>query len=194
MLPQIGTHDLQQRYKKCYLELSIHDKPMVGFVSGIDQEGIEIHGVGDFRTANVSILREFPEMGLVNYGGSVHILSRRPIRQWSRGFREDVFFDFCRNRKVPAFHNGMNLSAAQAVFNRVWIPVKEGLIKLREEAIISFAIDNKYWFSGNKNHQYLWRNKVCIGEVVNKRIFFFKESTLLQEEITTDLGNIHEHF
>ena len=132
-------------------------------------------------------------MGAVNFESSVHLLSRRPLRQWSRGFKQDVIYDFCRDKTASSFCTNLTLLKAEATFNRVWITPKEGLAKIRNGTMHSFAMNNSYWFSGTPKHQYVWRNKVCIGEILGKQIFYFSESSLLQEEINTDLKEVYAH-
>ena len=188
MFPKLSTHDLEQRYKNSWIQVSYRGKPTVVFVSAINSERI-VTTQGVFYSEETEIIHEFPQMGLVNFQGYVHILHRKPIRQWCRGFQYELIYDFCR--AANPFHYGVTEASVSAMFNRVWIPLNQGLPQLKEETISSFAINNKYWFSGNKQHQYVWRNKVCIGELLFGQIFFFKESSVLQEEVKTDLKELY---
>ena len=191
MLPNLSDHDLKQRYNNTYLHVRYVDQKFVGYVIQIGTELTSFRELGTFPNKELTIIREFPEMGLINFKGSVHIVARRPVRQWSRGYKSDVIQDTCRTPGVRKFHEQLTLQGAEAAFNRVWIPLVEGLNNLANENYASFAVNNKYWFSGNKEHRYLWRNRVCVGELVSNKIFFFKESTLLQEEIKTDLRELY---
>ena len=194
MLPDLSFNDLVQRYKDSYLEVSKAGVRWVDRVSAISRELIQLRESGIHDACDVSIVREFPSMGLVNFEGNVHIVSRQPLRQWCRGLKPALIFDVCRNRNVKLFHVSLNKTAADALFNRVWIPFKEGVDSLRHGVKCSFAINNKYWFSGNSKHIYVWRNKVCVGELLGNQVFFFSESSLLQEEIYTDLKGLNAHF
>ena len=194
MLPAISDQDLKQRYGGTYLKLLINETPIVSEVLWVGEHLINLSTHGEEKTKNVSIIQEFPAMGLVNYENNVHLVSRVPLRQWSRGLKKELVFDFCRNKPQSCFNLRMPLAAAEALFNRVWVSPQEGLETLRKGLTHSFAINNSYWFSGNSKHQYVWRNSVCIGEIVGKRIFFFPESSLLQEEVNTDLKDIYAHF
>ena len=193
MFPNLSTHDLQQRYLHTYLKINISGKISVDFVVSIDSEILVLKWAGPFSVKRVTITQEFPSMGLVNFNDCVHILSRRPLRQWSRGFKSNLIIDDCRHQTEALFHNQLSLDSAVACFDRVWIKPQIGLNAIRKKQMHSFAINNFYWFSGTPEHQYVWRSRVCIGEVLGRQIFFFTESSLLQEEINTDLRNIYAY-
>jgi len=128
----------------------------------------------------------------VNFQGNVHFLSRVPSRQWSRGIHSELISDFCRNIRVTSFHNKLRFEEVNSCFYRKWIEEKEGLQRLKEEKnFYSFAIDNNYWFSGKKR-LFLWRNLVCIGEILGGNLFAFPPACVLEQEIKDRFGGRYE--
>ncbi len=194
----VNEQGLGQRYAGSYIQALIkgREKPETVYVRAV--------GAGNFHVRTLqpdtdllvpyddfSIVQEFPEMGAVNTGGAVHVLSRIPARQWSRGLASGLVEDFCRHGH--SFRDvGLSHQAAKDCFDRVWISEAVGFPKLRSEELTSFARDTRYWFSGNKKHIYIWRNRACVGEVLGKKIFFLPKSCMLKQEIKDDLGREYE--
>ena len=194
MLPDISEHDLAQRYKGSWISVECAGFPRIARIDFISSAGIRIQEGLSFISRELTILREFPEMGLVNLSGSVHIVSRKPIRQWCRGLKPDLLVDYCRTKHELALHHKIDVHRAQALFNRQWIAPEVGIPQIKKGECHSFAMNNKYWFSGNAKHLYVWRNQSCIGEFVKNHMFYFNESTLLQEEVNTDLKGLYADF
>lgn len=191
MLPDISEHDLAQRYKGSWIRASINDVDKIIRIDYISKQGIQTQGRIPFLSGEVDIVQEFPEMGLVNLEKSVHVVSRKPIRQWCRGLKPELLFDVCRTRHEMPLHSRIDEARATALFHRKWIVPDVGIPQIKKQERFSFAMNNKYWFSGNATHLYVWRNQSCIGELIKDRMFYFNESTLLQEEVNTDLKGIY---
>lgn len=194
---ELNDHDLDQRYHNTYIKVH-HDatnKDAVVLVAhfykgGVDLDGDGVLGGGSYATDGIHILQDFPAMGAVNHKGNVHFLSRKPLRQWLRGFHSHLINDFCRNPNVSFEETGINFAIAKSCFNRVWIPLAEGLELLKKD-YHSFAINEHYWLSGKKK-TYLWRDTTCLGELLGNKLFAFPAVCVMKDEINAELGGCYE--
>jgi hypothetical protein len=190
---EVTDKDLGQRYEGTYIRIQVPSvpDPFVAYINGIGRGNLS-NDVAPAPMDRTKIVEDFPPLGAVNYDGAVHFLRRRPLRQWSRGLSPNVLEDFCRDGSAQGFSSHIDKKRAEAVFNRVWITPEEGLPKIKKEEFHSFAVDPRYWYSGNRRNVYLWRDTVCLGQILGKRIFFMPQSNLLKQEVKDEIGGQYE--
>jgi hypothetical protein len=186
----ISDKDLNQRYANNYIEIQPVEtkEPKVVLVLEFGQ-GLLYPNRGDgWKLGTIKLVRDFPELGAIEFGGSVHFLRRMPLRQWTRGLNGGVLRDYCRAPQ-PVFSNGLSQAQAEACFYPKYTPLKEGLQKLKQEEISSFARNQKFWFSGNKRTSYLWYEEVPVGEVKDAVLFFNPQCLILKQEVIDEFKN-----
>jgi hypothetical protein len=114
---EVLDKDLNQRYQNSFIEVLLPKEkgPRVVYVNQFDHGLIYIQSFPSaFGHKDVTLVREFPDLGAVEFKGVVHYLSRVPLRQWSRGFNSGVISDYCRVG-IP-FNERLNLTQAHAAF------------------------------------------------------------------------------
>lgn len=198
---QTSIKDLNQRYEATYIEVSVKGKaPEVVYVQGfVEGDTPRVDKVylrskeKEFQVllSDFVIVREFPEMGAVNIGSDVFIVSINPERQWHRGLCRVRIRSETRNPALLALEANLTINTAEALFNRTYLSKEKGLALIKAGEINSFAISAKYWYSGTKSNVYMWRGKVCLGESINGRLFFFDTSATFVTEVEREIGNLN---
>lgn len=188
---EVSDKDLNQRFADNYIEIT-HPALKAPEVAHVMEFGSGKMYLNDGRVVflkEVKITREFPELGAVEYDGTVHYLSRLPRRQWTRGLNREVITDFCRGTS-RRFNQSLDIERAKAVFNPHFTPIQEGLEQIKAEKVVAFAYNPKFWFSGNKNRIYLWFEDVPVGEVAARAIFFNQQCLSLKQEVKDEFKNV----
>ncbi len=187
----VPDNDLNQRFQGNYIEI-VHPEsklPELVHVNVFVDNYMHLHDGRRWMCDAIKIVRDFPELGAVEYNRTVHYLSRLPLRQWTRGLNAGVISDFCRGTD-RRFNQGLNMDRAKAVFYPTYTKLGEGLEKIKKEEVVAFAYNPKFWFSGNKKRAYLWYEDVPIGEVSPERVLFFNEHCLsLKQEVKDEFKN-----
>lgn len=193
----VPDKDLNQRFANNYIEVLIEGRkgPEVVRPEMFDMGFMYLRGNRELGAPiphkAVKIVREFPDLGVIHHVNAVHVLTRLPHRQWTRGFNAGVIRDFCR---VPgaSFNNLLDHPRAKSVFYPQYFDIQEGFPKLKKEEWYSFAYDKKFWFSGNKRTIYLWYEEIPVGEVQSGVLFFNRECSLLKQEVKDEFKNAFE--
>lgn len=92
---------------------------------------------------------KFPQVGTVNAGLGTFYISRRPLRQWKRGFKDDLVD---RAAILPETFLELGLRTERGVqyyvnlFNRQYPAPMEALYKVLAEGLISCAFSPRFWF------------------------------------------------
>lgn len=189
---ELNDHDLNQRYHNTFVRMRLVDREAIVLIDSFIKGSVNLTEGKDFlywHANEVEILQDFPSMGAVNHAGNVHVLSRKPLRQWLRGLHPHLITDFCRNPQ-KSFENLLPFDAAKSCFNREYFPLSTGLELLKKD-YNSFAINEHYWLSGKKK-TYLWRDTTCLGELLGNRLFAFPAVCVMKDEINHELGGCYE--
>lgn len=197
---EVSDKDLNQRFQHNYIEVQIR-KEKVEIIQVDEFNANELYcrgrrrmpeeAGGAIQQADVKIIREFPDLGAIEYEGNVHFLSRLPFRQWTRGLNPGVIKDYCRNPDHSTF-KVLNIKKARAVFYPTYTNWKVGIPRLKNEEIGSFAHNQKFWFSGNRRTVYLWYEEVPVGEIQRGTLFFNPQCLLLKQEVKDEFKNAFE--
>lgn len=193
---EVSTKDLNQRYANTYIVAKVLGQtPKVVYVANFDERSVMCNNANyALNGIDFQIIQEFPEMGAVNYRGTVHHCLRKPLRQWSRGLSSKVLDDFySREDNYGAFTGTLPIEAADAMFNRKWLTWDEGIKQIKAGQINAFAMNPTYWIKGTTKNIYFWRDRIPIGEVMGKKIIFFPDCKLLQQEINDFLRGMNDN-
>lgn len=198
----VSINDLNQRYQHTYIDASLRgEAPKIIKILGFDSGATPVSDVvyvadkqGDsvVPLSELTIVREFPEMGACNIGPDVFFVSLVPERQWQRGLSKTRITSYCRNQFAKSLESRLSLDIADSLFNRKYFNQVEGLKLLKSGARNGFAMNSRYWYSGNRKKIYMWRDKVCLGELVGGTLFFFEPSSTFITEIERELGKLYE--
>ena len=188
---EVSDKDLNQRFGNNYIEIRHPDskEPEVVHCHVFDSNSLHTQDGRVWALPTIKIVREFPELGAIEYDGTVHYLSRLPHRQWTRGFNRGVITDFCRGTNVR-FNQKLDLTRAKAVFYPHYTKFKDGIEQITTGKIVAFAYNPQWWFSGNKKRVYLWFEDVPVGEVCMGTLFFNQHCMSLKQEVKDEFKNV----
>lgn len=185
----VSDDDLNQRFRGAYIEIRKKEEaPEIVIPQEIVLGQLFLLGADPISLKDITIVREFPSLGSVQFKEDVHFLRRKTERQWSRGLRSKVVSDYTRSRSF-SYEKTITPDMARAIFYPAFQTLESGITHLYSGRLNSFAYNQEFWFSGFKKRIYLWFKDVPIGEIQSSTLFCFPECHHLKQEVKDEFGN-----
>ncbi len=190
--------DIRRKFLSTYFEATIKKETQVVCLADTDgpewaylrmKPGAPLVKV---LTKDVEIVRDFPNVGWINFNKGVMFIQRNPARQWQVGMcRANASVWDHGNTTVDTTH-----SIAVAAFGyQKPASIKEALELIRKRKHTGVALNRNYALINNATAISLYRKRMPIASFEQSKFFFNHNCTWFKPEIETDFqGEYHEFF
>jgi len=197
--------DFNLKYRDCVVELTYKDNEEELFLIEYLDSSIYLHGYitsdsgqwipANYELCDVELKFTMPELGLVNYSKRVVAVTRRPRKQYRRGFtfKNSVIatnvVEMSLSRSL--FGKGeaaQNCDLVNTIFNPIYYNPKDALDLILNKKATTVAINNRYYLSSSSRLPYIYlgfSDGLVIGRVNERtgKCTVFKSASPLLEDL-----------